>query len=595
MLQLHRAAPQDRRLLVRLFAVLIAFASLFPLQAVAHEGHDHGPAPVALPITSQPRATATGDEFEAVAILQNGELLIFIDRVADNVPVQGARVSVIINNQEISARAEADGTYRSTIAELVQPGRHDVVIAVQNGDTNDLLVASLETPASSVATAAVAAPPVKRGLAWLRTHLLLTSLTALAFTALAGMLVMRRKPGQRAPPEAASSASSGHAARRRSPLSVQTPLNLVVLALILATTALTGQPTFAHEGEEHAAIAPAAFAITGDAPRRLPDGSVFVPKPTQRLLAVRTLVTTETAQQPSQSLVGRVIANPNRSGVVQSSTGGRLTPSSTGLPRLGQSVKAGDILAYVTPAFLAIDSANVAQTAGDLDQQLEIARNKNDRLQKLLATNATSRALAEDAQLTLQGLERRRAALKTSQVRSEPLLAPVDGVISATKAVPGQVVAPQDILFEIIDARSLWVEAFVFDPSLVSFENPVANTFDGTTFALTFVGRSRSLRQQSAILQFETNAPPASLDVGTPVTVHAQAGERVTAITLPKTAIVRSPNGEDIVWRHAEPERFVAHAVKVAPFDGTRVRILAGLTPGQRIVVESAELINQVR
>ena len=309
MLQFHQAAPQGRRHLVRLFAALIAFASLFPLQAFAHEGHDHGPAPVALPITSQPRAMATGDEFEAVAILQNGELLIFIDRVADNTPVQGARVSVTVNNQEISARAEADGTYRATIAELVQPGRHDVVIAVQNGDTNDLLVASLETPASSVATAAVAAPPVKRGLAWLRTHLLLTSLTALAFTALAGMLVMRRKPGQRAPPEAASSAalsrtSSGHAARRRSPLSVQTPLNLVVLALIIATTALTGQPAFAHEGEEHAAIAPATFAITGDAPRRLPDGSVFVPKPTQRLLAVRTLVTTETAQQPSQSLSG---------------------------------------------------------------------------------------------------------------------------------------------------------------------------------------------------------------------------------------------------------------------------------------------------
>ncbi len=112
MFQLHRAAPQGRRHLVRLLAAVISLACLSPLRALAHEGHDHGPAPVAQPITSQPRATATGDEFEAVAILQNGQLLIFIDRVADNAPVMGALVSLTVNNQEFQARAEPDGTYR---------------------------------------------------------------------------------------------------------------------------------------------------------------------------------------------------------------------------------------------------------------------------------------------------------------------------------------------------------------------------------------------------------------------------------------------------------------------------------------------------
>ena len=64
---------------------------------------------------------------------------------------------------------------------------------------------------------------------------------------------------------------------------------------------------------------------------------------------------------------------------------------------------------------------------------------------------------------------------------------------------------------------------------------------------------------------------------------------------LPRTAVVRSANGEDVVWRHTEPERFVPTAVKVAPFDGARVLVQAGIDSGQRIVVRSAELISQVR
>ena len=35
--------------------------------------------------------------------------------------------------------------------------------------------------------------------------------------------------------------------------------------------------------------------------------------------------------------------------------------------------------------------------------------------------------------------------------------------VAGTKALPGQVVAPQDILFEIVDASSFWVEAYSYD------------------------------------------------------------------------------------------------------------------------------------
>jgi membrane fusion protein, heavy metal efflux system len=519
-------------------ALAASLLVLVPGQLAAHEGHDHGPLLAPLPVTVQPRASATADEFEAVAILVGAaaaprELMIIVDRFATNVavglptvvsgvptPSTDSAVRVTVGSLELKAQPTADGTYRMAWPVTLAAGKHDLIIAVQAGTTTDLLLTTLEVPVVPGGVSVSVARPS----------------------------LLDRLRGR----------SANASANPAGP-----------------------QPT---------------FAMTGDAPRRLSDGSVFVPKPTQRLLDVRTELVREALHRPSQTLVGRVIANPNRSGHVQSSTGGRITPPKTGLPKLGQAVKVGDVLAYVSPAFQAIDSANVAQTAGDLEQQIELARAKHERAQRLLASNVGTRVQAEEAELVFRSLERRRATLTTSQLKAEPLVAPVDGVISAARAVPGQVVAPQDILFEIIDARSLWIEALVFDATASqTFEQPVASTQSGASLPLTFVGRSRSLRQQSAVLHFEIATPPASLDVGTPVTVHAQAGEAISGIVLPKSAVVRSANGEDIVWRHTDPERFVPTPVRISPFDGARVLVQAGLGQGQRIVVQGAELISQVR
>ena len=104
---------------------------------------------------------------------------------------------------------------------------------------------------------------------------------------------------------------------------------------------------------------------SSDLAQRLPDGSVFVPKPTQRLLVLRTTMTEQATFHRMVELPGRVIPDPNASGVVQSSVGGRLSPATSGLfPRLGTTVKKGDVLAYVTPPVQAIDVSRHASAPG---------------------------------------------------------------------------------------------------------------------------------------------------------------------------------------------------------------------------------------
>ena len=89
--------------------------------------------------------------------------------------------------------------------------------------------------------------------------------------------------------------------------------------------------------------------------------------------------------------------------------------------------------------------------------------------------------------------------------------------------------------------------------------------------------------------------PPATLAVGQPVRVTVQNGTSVKGIILPRDAVVRGGNGETLVWRHTDPERFEARPVLTEPFDAARIVVRGGLSDGERIVVRGAQTINQIR
>ncbi len=57
---------------------------------------------------------------------------------------------------------------------------------------------------------------------------------------------------------------------------------------------------------------------------------MFVPKATQRILAVRTIMVKEEEHRRAIALAGRVIPDPSASGSVQTSVTGRLSPPLAG-------------------------------------------------------------------------------------------------------------------------------------------------------------------------------------------------------------------------------------------------------------------------
>ena len=368
---------------------------------------------------------------------------------------------------------------------------------------------------------------------------------------------------------------------------------LPAVVLMLALLPFGAGHGHAHEGHDHGPEA-ASAQPSQDLAQRLPDGSLFVPKPTQRILGVRTLVVAQTNQRKALELPGRIIPNPNASGLVQASVSGRLSPPEGGFPKLGTPVKVGDVLALVTPPLQAIDVSDMRQRAGELDQQMSIVERRIARYEPLVQKGATAQTLLDEAILELRGLRERRASLERVRRETEQLVAPVSGIVATANAVAGQIAETNAVVFQIIDPARLYVEALAFN-LIPDGQAATARTSEGRSVTLKFQGAGYTDRSQAIPVHFAIQGDTKNLRVGQLVTVLAETGDTLEGLAVPRTSILRAANGQTTVFEHITAERFEARAVRFEPLDGDRVLVLAGLAPGKRIVVQGAELLNQIR
>ncbi len=539
---------------------LVLVAALLPGTALAHAGHDGAEEEAAAPADLAPRVVASSNLFELVGVLgSDGSLAITLDRFADNAPVDQAQIAVALAGTGIgSAERVGEAVYRLRHAPLARPGTYDLTFTVTAGAEIDLLAGTLTVP-PPVVTRSEAGSLVDA----LRQHPRLLGLGAALLALGAGL-------GRLAAPRPLPPMVAEAPAKRRA---------LVALALLLLPN-----------------ILPSLALAAPEAPRRLPDGAVFMPKPSQRLLGVRTLITETVEAAPRVQLVGRVVPDPNGTGRVQPSQAGRIEAAEDGLPALGQRVQRGQVLAWVAPIYTAAERGQLQQNAAELDAQVIVAEARAARLARLQGSVADRDI--QDARTELQGLRQRRAAISPALGGREALRAPVDGIISSMAGAIGQVVEARETVFEVVDPSRLWVEAVAFDPATAFGAITAASAVGpgGEALVLDFVGRGLALRQQAVPLNFRIQAPPPGLAVGAPVTVSAEAGaRRVRGIVLPASAVVRPAEGPPVVYEHGAAEVFTPRQVRVEPLDGRRVLVAAGLEPAMRVVVQAAGLIAQVR
>ena len=351
--------------------------------------------------------------------------------------------------------------------------------------------------------------------------------------------------------------------------------------------------TTAHAGPGHDhGDAPAAPSANG--PQRQPDGSVFLPKPAQRQLGVRTFVT-EIAELPrTVELAAKVLMDPNAGGKVQPLNAGRIEPGPRGLPNAGQAVRKGEVLAYVVPSAAPIERSNQAAQLAELRAAKALAEKRVARLQEL--SDTVPHKEIEAAESEIASLTARIAAVGGGLSTREALVAPASGVITSANVVAGQVVDARELIFEIVDPSRLRIEALAFDAAIASNIGTATVAVGDKRVPLAFIGASLSLREQALPLAFRAQGEALNmLAVGQPVRVFVQTKDKVKGISVPVASLMKNPANQTVVWVKTAPERFEPRTVTIEPLDGVNAAITSGLESGDRVATQGATLINQVR
>jgi len=356
----------------------------------------------------------------------------------------------------------------------------------------------------------------------------------------------------------------------------------------------TWTPVFAHGDEEHG-------------PKTSGGGygkSVHAPKETQFLFEILTQPIAVGDYQSATTMFGTIIPASGGMGAVVAPQGGRVTRV---LAAVGQSVRAGQVLAVLHQTIGTPDQVGIAANNTGLAVQLETARTRMaaakrelERLQKIADIAAakdvqTAEAAYLSAQAELQTLENKAVGANASaNSRTISLVAPISGIVGAFTLAPGAEVVAGQTLFTVTNLSKVFVEAQVYDRDVPVVQTGnkflvTCSTDDHKSAEVRLVSQAQTMNagNQSQRVIFEMDNPQGAFKIGEFVTLKALNRQTSRQISVPNSALTEI-NGKTAVFLKDGPEVFALRYVHTGEDDGTRTLILKGMEEGKRVVVNGA-------
>lgn len=535
---------------IRTGLAALLLAAVLPTAVLAHGGEDHGAPAAAAPapaVAQQSGYGAEGSAFQAVLVPANGKIILYLADADTNAPVVGAAIDAEAGGWQGQAQAtRANGVYELAWT----PGAvgTDIALVVSAGGRDDLLLVQgvmLPPPPPPAA----AEPPVAHWTHWTGGGVI--------GAVLLGMLVI--------------------ALRRRRNQSVS------VLAFLL----LAG-PAFAHGGEDH-----------GDAPpapaQAQPGQTVTMPKATQFLLGIQTSKVEPRQAANTVRVVGRVIPDPVGYARVQPSQPARIVADPAHpIPVPGQTVRRGQVLAVLEPTLSTLEKGDKRASLSRVDGEIAIAERDLAR-QEALGGIVPAKQI-ETTRIRLDQLRRERGQITGTALGRELLTAPIDGVVADVHVVPGEVVASNQVLVEIVDLSRLRIEATIHDLAVakrISSATAASKLVPEQSFPLVLLGISPKVdpldQGVHAIFQV-AREQAAALNIGMPMDVFLATGATRLRTAVPRDAIAEV-GGRQVVFVRTAPEQFEIRPVKIEQVVGPLAEIAAGVRAGDRVVVQGIEQI----
>lgn len=310
----------------------------------------------------------------------------------------------------------------------------------------------------------------------------------------------------------------------------------------------------------------------------------------------------------SVAATGMIKATPDGEALLCAPAAGLLR-STGSFPHVGQSVKKGQVLAYLSPRLGGdTDQATLEAGAGKARIALEQARRESERMESLFKDEAVAekrlfeaRAFARIAAAELEAAERRLAQLGGSS-GGIALRAPITGVIAEVSAAAGAFVADGAALIHIANTGKLVLEARVPESEIGRLGTPSGAGFkvdgfdanftieNGKNGRLVAVGGVVDAATRTVPVLFEFANPDRALRLGMAAKVQIFTDSGRESLLVPASA-VQDESGAQVVYVQTGGESFERRLVQSGARDGDRIAIVAGLEPGSRVVSKGAYLI----
>jgi len=353
---------------------------------------------------------------------------------------------------------------------------------------------------------------------------------------------------------------------------------------------------------EQAALAAPAEEATD------PDEISFL-KEQQWKIAFATRVVETGAIAAGLPLQGSVRPAAGREVSVSAPADGLVVPGHGRMPRLGDRVRRGEVLAVLTPSGgHGRDRAGLAAALAEAEATLRQARADLARAERLAASGAgparrvaeartaldIARAAEEAARHEYRAATAARAGTATVTEDSFSLRAPISGTVVEARVVPGSYVSEGALFFRIIDLAEVWVEARVPEADIVRVAGAKTAEISvpgGGQAALrgrlVTIGGVLDPQTRTAAAVYAVKNERTLLRIGMSAGVRALVGRAAPSPILPRSAVV-DDNGRPIAYVQTAGESFVRRELKVGASEGDKVQVLAGIRPGDRVVTRGA-------
>lgn len=285
---------------------------------------------------------------------------------------------------------------------------------------------------------------------------------------------------------------------------------------------------------------------------------------------------------------------------------GILRATADGFPELGMAVKAGQVLAYLSPRLGGdTDAASLELDVQRARIRSEQAEADLERLQALLADEAIAARRVREASLAAR-LAKAELQAATQRMRGLAgvsggiaLRSPVSGRIVAVNGAAGAAVNEGQTIIHVASLDTLWLEARIAESDLGRIAAPTGASFelDGRPTPVTLdVGRNARLVAYGGMVDATTRTVPAifefangdgSLRAGMRVRARVYSGSGRPGIVIPAAAVL-DENGQPVVYVLRQGESFERRPVRVGARDGDRIAITSGLAAGERVVTTGA-------